>query len=455
VLIVVFDTLRKDHVGTFGYERDTTPTIDSIAREGLVFDNAIAQSSWTRPSVASLFTSKYHSYFHPDFYLKDHGTSSLSNRFSDEALTLAEIFSSNGYRTSSITTNINFHEAFNLIQGFDENLYKKSGSADWVVDRAIETIESKGADDPRPLFLYLHFMEPHAPLDPPEKYASMFPTLDGKPHEDTHSRTFFFSNYSTKKSLRSSEFKNYRSHVLALYDGSIRFGDDEIGRLVGHLQKLNLWDQTVFAFLSDHGEALWDRPLLERRHRLHSFLLRDLYGVGHGHTLFPELIEVPLVLRGPGVPVARVAAQVRLIDVAPTLVSLAGVSHPNFEPTGSDLVAASRIGDHSNRLALSETSTSWGVQRSIQDSEFQLVRLDDDRELLFDRRNGGFSEISGTRNPGILARLREQLDAETSVRRSDTGELKESQGPETLEPSICRELAHLGYVELDSCPTED
>jgi arylsulfatase len=457
VVLVLFDTLRKDHVGTYGYERDTTPTIDAIAREGLLFENAISQSSWTRPSVASLFTSKYHSYFRPELYQADSGRdrSQLSDTLRDEALTLAEIFASSGYRTASVTTNLNLHATFNLNQGFEQEFYQTGAPADWVVDRALEVIDSEDSEERRPLFLYLHFMEPHAPLMPPEPYASMFPTLDGRPHKKAHTHHFPFSDYATAKKLQSRSFQIFRSHVFALYDGSIRFGDDEIGRLVEHLREKERWDKTVFAFVSDHGESFWDSPLLEKRLGLQSFLTKDRYGVGHGHTLFPEQVSVPLVLRGPGIPPGRANTQVRLIDLAPTLLFLAGVTHPDFEPSGTDLIAAWNAGKLEDRLALSETSTRSARQRSIQDGDFQYVVIDGERELLFDRRDGGFTEVTA-RNSQVVARLRGQLAAEISAQPAEAPNGDSSEGgPAALDPWMCRGLAELGYVELESCPTAE
>ena len=104
VVIILFDTLRRDHVGTYGYDRDTTPTLDAIARDGLVFEHAIAQSSWTRPSVASFFTSRYPSDLHPNLYAELQGAN-VDEPLPDEALTLAEIFAENGYRTVAAATN--------------------------------------------------------------------------------------------------------------------------------------------------------------------------------------------------------------------------------------------------------------------------------------------------------------------------------------------------------------
>ena len=443
VVIVLFDTLRRDHVGTYGYARDTTPNLDAIAEEGLVFEQAIAQSSWTRPSVASLFTSRYHSDFHPDVYSLGPDAPGPDVALPEGALTLAEIFASSGYRTVAATTNVNLHPMLALDQGFETKSFRARAAADWVVDRGLEAFDAIRSD-PRPVFAYLHFMEPHPPFDAPEPYASMFPTSDGKPHRRGHIEFSSFADFGTEEKLRSEAFRAFRSHVIALYDGGIRFGDAEVARLVAGLEERGQWDDTIFVFLSDHGESFWDRPLLEKRLGLQSFLRPDLYGVGHGHTLFPEQVDVPLVLRGPGVPVGRVAAVARLIDVGPTLLALAGVSHEEFEPRGVDLLAGRAL--EGARSAYSEVKTKWGRQRSVQTSKLQYVEIDGEREAVF-RKGGSFESVA---DPSLetLSKFRAELKT-----RGLAGPPEADVEAKRLEfdAEVCRELAQLGYVEPDRC----
>ena len=138
IIFIVVDTLRKDHVGVYGYRRDTTPFLDSLAETGLVFDAAIAQSSWTLPSVMSLFTSMY-----PAKAVQRSG--GTLPRLSDEATTLAEQLHGAGYQTFSVTTNPYHRDAFNLMQGFEVREWKLSGGADWVVDAAIRRLKESAS----------------------------------------------------------------------------------------------------------------------------------------------------------------------------------------------------------------------------------------------------------------------------------------------------------------------
>jgi arylsulfatase A-like enzyme len=408
-VLLLIETLRRDHVGCYGYARDTTPFIDRLAAEGLVFEDAIAQSSWTLPSVASLFTSLYPAQFAPRHYHDEKGERLPPQRLSDELHTLAEILRENGYRTISVATNALNHDEINLMQGFDTRRFAMLANAEWVVDEAIAQLDSytEGAtSETVPLFLYLHFMDVHLPYEPPPPYDTLFPTLDGGPHKPAHHR---FQLFPRAEGLESAEFRGFRSHTLALYDGSLRFVDAQVERLVDHLKQRGLYAAAVLVVASDHGESMWDRPQREKELGLHSFLKRDHFGIGHGQSLFPELIEVPLIFHGRGVPCGRAQEQVRNVDLAPTLLAVAGVAQEGMPSVGGDLVESWRRGELKTRLALSETRTEAAFQRAIQDKAYQYMRLDG-RELLLDRKSPELMDVSAER-PELVARYRRELDA--------------------------------------------
>ena len=173
IVFLLVDALRKDHLGCYGYERDTTPVIDGLANDGLLFENTIAQASWTVPSLASVFTSRY-----PQFPIAPESRDGTTARprlgggpLIEKALTLAEILEVAGYRTISVSTNPYSSDQFQLMQGFQTRLLELKASAGWVIDQAIEQTEAHlaagGTDRQAPLFLYLHFMDIHSPLRPP------------------------------------------------------------------------------------------------------------------------------------------------------------------------------------------------------------------------------------------------------------------------------------------------
>jgi arylsulfatase A-like enzyme len=424
VFLILIDTLRKDHVHAYGYQRETTPTIDALAAEGLLFEDAVAQASWTLPSLISLFTSRY-----PPLEIPEQ---SQSVSLDDAAATLAEILAAQGYETLSITTNPYNNDVFNLMQGFESRRYQLNAAADWVVDRAIEFLEAREQrEDGRPLFAYLHFMDVHAPRWPPAPYASWFPTSDGKPPARRHAMLWW-----TPRQLDPSSpvFRSYQEHSIALYDGALRFLDAELSRLLPHTRRARGAEGTVWVVTSDHGEELWDHTALGRELGLHTALGKDLYGVGHGHTLFAELVEVPLVISGGAVPAGRVATQVRLVDLAPTVLELAGVDAAPLAPAGQPLLGSWRRGRLAELPALSEIQTSHADQVSLRRDGWQHYRIGD-HDLLLDLRSDRLVDP----DPQQAADAAAELDRlGESARRAPIERL-------TLSAEELQQLRALGY----------
>lgn len=403
IVFLLVDALRKDHLGCYGYERDTTPVIDGLANDGLLFENTIAQASWTVPSLASVFTSKYPQF--PSAPKSRDGTTARprlgGGPLIEKALTLAEILEVAGYRTISVSTNPYSSDQFQLMQGFQTRLLELKASAGWVIDQAIEQTEAHlaagGTDRQAPLFLYLHFMDIHSPLRPPAPYDTLFPAQDPPSAERRHD-----GEPAVERELSAS-----LSRTIALYDGALRFVDAQIGRFMKHLMRIGMYDNLLLVIVADHGEALGDHSLLERQLGLQGF--SSTYGVGHGHTLFPELTEVPLIFHGRGIPRGRVPQQVRNIDITPTLLAVAGVAHEEFHPAGIDLIGGWKHGALENLLALSETVSPAGAQKSLQSHEYQYLRLPD-RELLFDKRTRTLVDVSRD-HPELLDQFRRETEA--------------------------------------------
>jgi len=432
IVFVLLDTVRQHHLGLYGYERDTTPEIDALGAKGLVFDDAVAQSSWTLPSLASLLTSRYPSeMFHEldEMYAP-----------SGRVYTLTQALDAAGYRTVSVATNPYNDPFFRMMEGFDERHFETSANADWVVDRALAALDAARAPDApdpgAPLFLYLHFMDLHHPLTVPPPWDGMYPTLDGAPHDQNVRAHLLFDD---PDQLDSEAFRVYRSHKLALYDGGLRFIDHEIGRLVRRLEAAGMLDDTVIVVAGDHGQEFWDHSAEGRALGLERFHHADSYGLGHGHTLFPELVRVPLIFAGRGVPVGRVATRVRNIDVVPTLLGLAGVEDASLDARGVDLVAAIRAGTLADLPAFTETVSRSAEQRSLLEGRFQLLRLDD-REVLFDLESGALVDVAAA-HPDAVARLRGGLDGELG-----TIDRPAEAGPK-IGDRVRSDLRALGYID--------
>jgi arylsulfatase A-like enzyme len=393
LILVLIDTLRADHVGAYGYERDTTPVIDELARTGLRFELAISQASWTLPSLMSLFTARYP----PESFTTGRDVKG-GLALADEEATLAETLARAGYRTVSVSTNpYTVDEIFRLMQGFEEKIFEASAPASWVVDQAIEQIDALRADGVgTPFFLYLHLMDVHAPYAPPPPFDGMFAASGGQSRGP---------GAPDPAELDTPRLDVRRSEVLARYDGALRFADAELGRLLQQLATLGILDTTVVAIASDHGEAFWDHVGLERTLGLHSQGQPRLFGVGHGHTVFRELVSVPLIINGPGIEPGVAPGPARNLDLATTLLGIAGVRAEALGGDGVNLLHRDRVRSMS---ALSETSVKNRSQQSLVAGGHQIVRIDG-TELFFDITRPGWPRVEVSRQ--LQADLSRDLDA--------------------------------------------
>ena len=363
VLLVSIDTLRADHLGCYGYPRNTSPRLDALARDGVLFESHISSSSWTLPAHAALFTSV------PDSV---HGCVDVSaTALAPEFTTLAERFRAAGYSTAGFYAGPYLHPAFGLAQGFETyeacaaGLGKLDGgaAAEWGADRDVMRQSHSGVTNDvvyararawleeargEPFFCFVHFWDVHFDFVPPAPYDRLFdPDYEG----DVDGVGFFFN----ERILEGRISERDREHLIALYDGEVRWTDEHLGKLLDDLEGWGLGEATVVAVTSDHGTELWDRG-----------------SVGHRSTLFDELIHVPLVLRGPGLPSGvRVEAQTRAIDVAPTLLQLARIA-PARETLGVSLVPLAR-GKGQGRAALSELYSVGRQLRTVRTPEAKWV----------------------------------------------------------------------------------
>ena len=313
VILILIDTLRSDRLSCYGYKQETSPNIDELAKEGVLFTNSFSQTSWTKSSVACLFTS---------LYPAQHNANIFEDTLPDKANTIAEILKGAGYITAAFVANPNVGKAFNFNQGFD--LY----CDDFIKDKIYYSVlrnsflgeitksisrnrffpqDGANADTLNALilpwlknhkdnkfFLYLHYRDPHSPYSPP---------------------FFYYRKYVNR--LMPDVYKgNDRFDVnvteASLYDGEIEFTDFQIGELLKEVDNLKLEKNTLVILLSDHGEAFLEHENKE-----------------HGFTLYQEEIRVPLIMRLPGVITAGESAdyQVCTIDVMPTIIDILNIRY--------------------------------------------------------------------------------------------------------------------------------
>ncbi len=286
VIVYLVDTLRADHLPLYGYSRDTAPELSRFARDAVVFDQAIASSSWTKPSVASLFTS---------LPPRDHGCVQFYTPLDPGLVTLAERMRDHGYATGAVVANpLVLAKNMHFDQGFSyfaaPAAPQRAGQA---VDAALAFLDARKG---MPTFLYVHTMDPHTPYQPPPPFDRKF-----GPRPQPGRAAAEPSDYRVPRDL---------ARIVGQYDGAVAYGDQEFGRLLQGLRERGLYDRALVVFLSDHGEEFLDHG-----------------GWVHGHTLFDELVRVPLVVKYPGRREAgrRVGGQVQLLDVLPTILKSQGL----------------------------------------------------------------------------------------------------------------------------------
>jgi arylsulfatase A-like enzyme len=419
VIVYLIDTLRADHLGCYGYPREVSPAIDAFARDGVLFEHAVAQSSWTRAGVASLFTG---------LWPAAHGANRRRHTLSPEALTLAELLSAAGYRTAGIVTNPNVADRFGFAQGFDdyELLSGAESDAASVTRKAVEWLDREGGAGP--FFLYLHTVEPHSPYDPPPEHRRRF--APAVPASVAHQPGRLVGR------VRSGAIEvgePLLAEMLALYDGEIAANDEAFGALRSALEERGLYRDAVVAVLSDHGEEFYEHQ-----------------GFEHGRTLFEESVRVPLVLKlGANGPVGRVARPVQHVDLLPTLLAAAGApAHGGLE--GRDLLEVINREWEEEAAAPRRIFTYIhldGAPRvSVFGGDFKLIQNRDGERLvrprLFDLRSdpGETRDLAAERPvlAGYLATLiRHRLHA--SEGRLQAGEAE-------IDEELRRRLEAMGYL---------
>ncbi|MEM9557358.1 MAG: sulfatase [Acidobacteriota bacterium] len=317
VLLISVDTLRADRLGTYGYDRGTSPAIDALGAEAAVFDRAISQSPWTTPSHMSLFTS-----LHPSSHGVNQGWFEFLAFSRGEAEyrvlpedvpTLPQLLSDAGYRTRALTGGGTVGAQLGFGRGFEEYRQdaRKLRPEHW--SQLVDWLEE---DDERPFFLFFHTFEVHAPYTHVDDARGVIGDEAADRLEHFYAENPELSENEARKDLERAGL--FRVEVTSrLYDGGIRFTDRFLGDFFDQLRQRDLWDDTIVIFLSDHGEEFADhRP-------------NKIYNV-HCDALWDVFIHVPLILRVPGRydDGRRIDGQVSLVDVAPTLLELLDLPIP-------------------------------------------------------------------------------------------------------------------------------
>jgi len=275
IVLYVVDTVRADRLGVYGYEKPTSPRLDAFAAGAVLFENAYAQSSWTRPAVASLFTG---------LLPPAHRTVGRRSVLPEDALTLAEILAANGYEGMGLVRNPNVSRTFGFAQGFARFRSEDRERDETMLDRVRPWLDGRQNAE-GPFFLFLHAIDPHGPYDPAPEFEEMF-EAGGAPE---HYRTV---RYLLRLNRGEVEPEPGTAEALSrLYDAEVAQNDRAFGELLDELGARGMDEDTAVIYVSDHGEEFQEHGRWE-----------------HGLSLYEEVLRIPLVMRLPGVPPRRVEA---------------------------------------------------------------------------------------------------------------------------------------------------
>jgi arylsulfatase A-like enzyme len=411
VVLVVLDTLRADRLGSYGYQRPTSPWLDELAGSSFRFATVISQSSWTRPSIRSMLCGLY-----------------PQSRGGLTSPPIAEVLWAHGWRTQASTGGAQLAYQFGFSRGFERHALER-----WVraTDRVVATLE---ANRGRRHFLFLHTYEIHDPYEHRELAAGMDPGRVGE-----------VFRRKTLERIGREPAPAERAYIEALYDSGIRYTDEQLGRLLATLDERGLLERTLLIVTSDHGEEFWEHG-----------------SWGHGRAMFDHQSRVPLIVRVPegmrealglaeGPRVVR--QQVRLVDLYPTILDLLGVplDHRVQGRSLRPLLEGRRLPAAD---AFSE-STYWGPieVKALRSERFKYLRGapkrpdETDREgweALYDLAEDP-AESADVRqeHPPVLGRMRTLVDrivAGGSV-------AAEERLPEDADPELIEQLRSLGYID--------
>jgi len=430
VLLVTIDTLRADHLGLYAYTRNTSPRIDALARQGAVFDRAYTYWPKTRGSMAIMLTGRRPS---------QNGYSKAHPMLLDFNPTLASVLKEAGYATTAAVDNPNVAAANGYAKGFDtyretweeKALATEADRARAITDTAISFLLGAGTD--RPFFLWLHYVNPHAPYSPPAPYDSAF--LDEASREGPRLRTVPGLHGGIPRQWVVPG-RDRLGYYVAQYDGEIAAVDEQVGRVMDALQRSRAASRTVVVLTSDHGESLGEHD----------------YYFDHGEDVFEPSLAIPLLVIAPGLaPGIRVDAFASTLDIVPTILDAVKVSYPP-DLAGTSLlpVARGESGGPDRLFAQNDRNLSATWDRRLK---LVATPVGDGRRLaLYDRvKDPGETKDLSRARPEDLRPQRREL--EQHLERTDrdwaaTRRLTEgAAGEPKMSAEACEKLKALGYVQ--------
>jgi arylsulfatase A-like enzyme len=423
LILISIDCLRSDHLGTYGYERNTSPNLDRFAEDGVVFETAVSTSSWTLPTHMSMMTGLM-----PSFH-----RATKWEKLDRSVPYLPEILADHGYQATGVASWVYVSQVYGFERGFDVYRVLEDPTARDVIDAAIEQLRVKKGQNH---FLFMHLLDPHWPYLPPNDFLERF---GPRPRDISDLQDLILH-------AEPPPSETERDEIIRLYDGEIAFTDQELGRFFEELKALGLYDHSLVIVTADHGEAFYEHGHWQ-----------------HSQTLYEEIIRIPMIVKWPGDSLkGRIRAQVSQVDVFPSVLQAAGIEPPATEFVSlRELVDAERRVSE-ERVVMSEVTwrspneTSMkvsfrtermkflatlagpvgddlGVSETRQEELYDLVADPDERTNLAAERSEELASFQG--------RLRSFIDGARAQRSTRPGQQIE------LDEELLERLRALGYVD--------
>jgi arylsulfatase A-like enzyme len=445
VVLIVVDTLRADRLGVYGNERGLTPFLDSLARRAHVLERAYAQAPWTNPSVASIFTSRYPS---------QHGIVGFDSVLAGDETTLAEVLKRAGYATGAFSANGLITRQGGFDQGFEvyradvrligpaERFTRPAKRADEISRDALRWLDSlrRLPGDRKPVFLYLHYMEPHSPYAPP---PDLLQQLRGtKPRLDVREL-----NKEVVLAVLAPPAPEVLDGIRDTYDAEVMAVDAALGRLMPALAERGIGEGALVVITADHGEELQDHG-----------------SMGHGRTLYDEVLRVPLIVRTPNQKRGGVLERLTSsVDLAPTILDILDLEIPATFEGGSfarDLEAQetgtwvgrllARLRDERPRPAV--FSERYPITPSDAPSHRTAVVLDGSKVIAWsDRRPHEFFELTSDpheqQKDGVGAKEQKRLLVKLDELRQRVMRNRTAAEKRAIDPQTRDALRALGYTD--------
>lgn len=416
VILISIDTLRADRLGAYGYDRPTSPNVDALARRGVRFETAIAESSWTLPSHATLLTGTLPRTHRTDKY--------FFRKIPQDIPLLAEILRARGYRTFAYAEGGFMSASFGFGRGFET--YEGVARFDRALALAQERITSLGPDER--YFLFLHTFDVHCPYDVSEEIWAAFRTSSSREHFD--------ARLCSGAAERPNSHSAIEAQALSeRYDAAIHQMDRRLGSFLEFLDDRGALENTVVVFTSDHGEAFGEHDQL-----------------GHGVSLYVESLRVPLIVVAPRIRPGVVSDGVGLVDVTPTILDVlsivaAGTEGTSLLPTmmGAPPTPTDRPRE---RPLFSELSVGGRLLRSVVSKEQHLITdLKTNERELFDWRRDPAEErpLRHDNDAAISSLLDEYLRGAPLTSGTEDAAPREAREFEPSEQLI-EQLRNLGYI---------